>query len=122
MAKAKQSDWDKINTIPPEIFKQQTYNTNEMKMTNTTNKTNMNNTIQTNPDVQWTERKPNNTTTWSETKRWIVAVIGLSCVVGFLSALIIYNLFWMALVGVLSVWLLGGMLMASKYIVDELLD
>ena len=45
---ARQLKQNQINTTPPEIFKQQTYNTNEMKMTDTMNKTNMNNNIQTN--------------------------------------------------------------------------
>jgi len=53
---AQQLEQNQINTTPPEIFKRQTYNTNEMKMTDTTNKTNMtdetNNNIQTNtPDT-----------------------------------------------------------------------
>ena len=80
------------------------------------------NTIQTQPDLIWTERKPENTTTWSENKRWLAAVIGLLCVVGFVSALIIYNLIWHAIVGVLGVWLLGMLLVAFKELVDDLID
>jgi len=75
----------------------------------TTEKTNMNNNIQTK-------------TTWSENKRWMAAVIGLLCVIGFISALVIYNLFWYVLVSIFGVWLLGVMLVASKDIVDDLID
>jgi hypothetical protein len=61
-------------------------------------------------------------TTWTENKRWTVAVIGLLCVIGFMSALVVYNLFWYVIVSVLCVWLLGVMLVASKDIVDDLID
>jgi hypothetical protein len=122
MVKAKQSDWDEINTTPPEIFKRQTYNTNEMKMTDTTNTTNMNNTIQTNQNVRWTERKPNNTVTWSENKRWLVAVIGLFCVIGIICGLIIYDLLLHVMVGVLGVWLLSMLLVVVKDLIDNLID
>jgi hypothetical protein len=117
LKRQKQHHQDLINK---HLMEQELKNT----MTEKTNMTddNTNNTIQTQPDLIWTERKPENTTTWSENKRWLVAVIGLLCVVGFVSALIIYNLIWMALVGVFGMWLLGGLLMASKYIVDELVD
>jgi hypothetical protein len=63
-----------------------------------------------------------NNTTWSENKRWTAAVIGLLCVIGFMSVLVIYNLFWYVIVSVLCVWLLGVMLVASKDIVDDLID
>lgn len=82
----------------------------------------MNDNIQTNPDVRWTERKPSNTVTWSENKRWLVAVIGLLCVIGFVSALFVYDLFWYAIIGVSGVWLLGVLLTLSKNIVDALID
>jgi protein-S-isoprenylcysteine O-methyltransferase Ste14 len=78
--------------------------------------------IKTNPDVRWTERKPENTTKWSENKRWLVAVIGLLSVIGIMCTLAIYNLFWYAILGVLGVWLLGVLLLASKDIVDDLID
>jgi ABC-type siderophore export system fused ATPase/permease subunit len=61
-------------------------------------------------------------TTWSENKRWLAAVIGLLCVIGFMSALVVYNLFWYVIVSVLGIWLLGVMLVASKDIVDDLID
>ena len=61
-------------------------------------------------------------TTWTENKRWTAAVIGLSCVIGFMSALVVYNLFWYVIVSVLGIWLLGVMLVASKSIVDDLID
>jgi ABC-type siderophore export system fused ATPase/permease subunit len=61
-------------------------------------------------------------TTWTENKRWTAAVIGLLCVIGFMSVLVIYNLFWYVIVSVLCVWLLGVMLVASKDIVDDLID
>ena len=72
-----------------------------------------------------TEKTNNNIqtkTTWTENKRWTAAVIGLLCVIGFMSALVIYNLFWYVIVSVLCVWLLGVMLVASKDIVDDLID
>ena len=98
----------------------------EQELKNTTSeKTNMtddDSNIQTQPDLIWTERKANNTTTWTENKRWTAAVIGLLCVIGFMSALVIYNLFWYVIVSVLCVWLLGVMLVASKDIVDDLID
>jgi hypothetical protein len=54
-----QRELNKINTIPPEIFKQQTYNTNEMKTTDTTNMTDkINNTIQTNTTDTNTNHPP----------------------------------------------------------------
>jgi hypothetical protein len=52
----------------------------------------------------------------------MAAVIGLLCVIGFMSALVIYNLFWYVIVSVLGLWLLGVMLVASKDIVDDLID
>ncbi len=61
-------------------------------------------------------------TRWSENKRWLAAVIGLLCVIGFISVLVIYNLFWYVLVSIFGVWLLGVMLVASKDIVDDLID
>jgi uncharacterized membrane protein YbhN (UPF0104 family) len=61
-------------------------------------------------------------TTWTENKRWMAAVIGLSCVIGFMSVLVVYNLFWYVLVSIFGVWLLGVMLVASKDIVDDLID
>ncbi len=79
------------------------------QMTEKTNTNNTNNNIQTK-------------TTWSENKRWLVAVIGLLCVIGFMSALVVYNLFWYVLVSIFGVWLLGVMLVASKDIVDDLID
>ena len=63
-----------------------------------------------------------NKTTWTENKRWTAAVIGLLCVIGFMSALVVYNLFWYVLVSIFGVWLLGVMLVASKDIVDDLID
>jgi hypothetical protein len=63
-----------------------------------------------------------NNTRWSENKRWLAAVIGLSCVIGFMSVLVVYNLFWYVLVSIFGVWLLGVMLVASKDIVDDLID
>jgi hypothetical protein len=63
-----------------------------------------------------------NNMTWTENKRWLAAVIGLLCVIGFMSVLVIYNLFWYVLVSILCVWLLGVMLVASKDIVDDLID
>jgi uncharacterized membrane protein YbhN (UPF0104 family) len=84
----------------------------QMEKEQTTEKTNMTNT---NNNIQ-------TKTTWSENKRWTVAVIGLLCVIGFMSALVIYNLFWYVIVSVLCVWLLGVMLVASKDIVDDLID
>jgi hypothetical protein len=80
------------------------------------------NLIKTNPDVRWTERKPKKTTKWPENKRWLVAVIGLLSVIGIMCTLAIYNLFWYAILGVLCVWLLGVLLLASKDIVDDLID
>ncbi len=74
-----------------------------------TEKTNTNNNIQTK-------------TTWSENKRWLVAVIGLFCVIGFMSALVVYNLFWYVLVSIFGVWLLGMLLVVSKDLVDDLID
>jgi hypothetical protein len=97
----------------------------EMELENTTSeKTNItenDSNIQTQPDLIWMERKANNTT-WTENKRWTAAVIGLLCVIGFMSALVIYNLFWYVLVSIFGVWLLGVMLVASKDIVDDLID
>jgi len=61
-------------------------------------------------------------TTWSENKRWLAAVIGLLCVIGFMSALVVYNLFWYAIASILCVWLLGVLLVMSKDIVDDLID
>lgn len=63
-----------------------------------------------------------NNMTWTENKRWTAAVIGLLCVIGFMSVLVIYNLFWYVLVSIFGVWLLGVMLVASKDIVDDLID
>ena len=78
---------------------------------------------------QMTEKtKTNNTNniqtkiTWTENKRWLAAVTGLSCVIGFISVLVIYNLFWYVLVSIFGVWLLGVMLVVSKDIVDDLID
>ncbi len=59
---------------------------------------------------------------WTENKRWLAAVIGLLCVIGFISALVVYNLYWYVIVSVLCVWLLGVLLVASKDIVDDLID
>jgi hypothetical protein len=61
-------------------------------------------------------------TTWTENKRWTVAVIGLLCVIVFMSVLVVYNLFWYVITSILCVWLLGVMLVASKSIVDDLID
>jgi uncharacterized membrane protein YbhN (UPF0104 family) len=63
-----------------------------------------------------------NNTTWTENKRWLAAVIGLSCVIGFMSALVIYNLFWYVITSILCVWLLGVLLVMSKDIVDNLIN
>lgn len=78
---------------------------------------------------QMTEKtKTNNTNniqtkiTWTENKRWLAAVIGLLGVIGFISALVVYNLYWYVIVSVLCVWLLGVLLVASKDIVDDLID
>jgi hypothetical protein len=43
-------------------------------------------------------------------------------VIGFVCGLVIYNLFWYALVSSLCVWLFGVMLVASKSVVDDLID
>ena len=116
LKRQKQHHQDLINK---HLMEQELKNTTIEK----TNITENNSNIQTQPDVIWFERKPNNNnTTWTENKRWIAAVIGLSCVIGFISALVVYNLHWYVIVGVLCVWLLGVMLVASKYIVDELID
>jgi CHASE3 domain sensor protein len=63
-----------------------------------------------------------NNTTWTENKRWTVAVIGLLCVIGFMSVLVIYNLFWYVITSILCVWLLGVLLVMSKDIVDNLIN
>jgi hypothetical protein len=133
MAKAKQSDLDAWGDHVEEYSKRQKQLHQELvnrklmeqELKNTTSeKTNMtddDNTIQTQPYVIWTERKPNNIT-WTENKRWLVAVTGLLCVIGFVSVLFVYNLFWYAILGILCVWLLGVMLAMSKDIVDDLID
>ena len=133
MAKVKQSDLEAWGDHVEEYSKRQKQlhqelvdkKLMEMELENTTSeKTNItenDSNIQTQPDLIWFERKPNNIT-WTENKRWTAAVIGLLCVIGFMSALVIYNLFWYVIVSVLCVWLLGVMLVASKYIVDELID
>jgi hypothetical protein len=116
LKRQKQLHQDLINK---HLMEQELKNT----MTEKTNITDDDSNIQTQPDLIWFERKPNNNnTTWTENKRWVAAVIGLSCVIGFMSALVVYNLFWYVILGVLCVWLLGVMLVASKYIVDELID
>jgi hypothetical protein len=84
----------------------------QMEKEQTTDKTNMTNT---NNNIQ-------TKTTWTENKRWTAAVIGLLCVIGFMSVLVIYNLHWYVIVSVLGLWLLGVMLVASKDIVDDLID
>ncbi len=84
----------------------------QMEKEQTTEKTNITNTNNN------TQTK----TTWTENKHWLAAVIGLLCVIGFISALVIYNLFWYVLVSIFGVWLLGVMLVASKDIVDDLID
>ncbi len=134
MAKVKQSDLDAWGDHVEEYSKRQKQLHQELvnkklmeqELKNTTSeKTNItenDSNIQTQPDLIWFERKPENTTTWSENKRWLAAVIGLSCVIGFISALVVYNLYWYVLVSIFGVWLLGVMLVASKDIVDDLID
>jgi hypothetical protein len=72
--------------------------------------------------IEMTNNTIQTKTTWTENKRWTAAVIGLLCVIGFMSVLVIYNLFWYVLVSIFGVWLLGVMLVASKDIVDDLID
>lgn len=135
MAKVKQSDLDAWGDHVEEYSKRQKQLHQdlinkylmEQELKNTTSeKTNItenDSNIQTQPDLIWTERTPNNNkTTWSENKRWLAAVIGLLCVIGFISVLVVYNLFWYVLVSIFGVWLLGVMLVASKDIVDDLID
>jgi Fe2+ transport system protein B len=130
MAKVKQSDLDAWGDHVEEYSKRQKQlhqdlinkHLMEQELKNTMTEK-MNNNIQTNPDVRWTERKTNNTTTtWTENKRWLATVIGLLCVMGFMYVLFIYNLFLHAMAGVLGVWLLGMLLLAFKDIVDDLID
>jgi hypothetical protein len=105
--------------INKHLMEQELKNTTIEKTNITENDSN----IQTQPDLIWTERKTNNTrVTWTENKRWIAAVVGLLGVIGFISVLVIYNLFWYVLVSIFGVWLLGVMLVASKDIVDDLID
>ncbi len=114
LKRQKQLHQDLINK---HLMEQELKNTIAEKTNITENDSN----IQTQPDLIWFERKPNNIT-WTENKRWLAAVIGLLCVIGFISALVIYNLYWYVLVSIFGVWLLGVMLVASKDIVDDLID
>lgn len=81
----------------------------QMEKEQTTDKMNTNNNTQTK-------------TTWTENKRWLAAIIGLLCVVGFVSVLFVYNLFLHVLAGVLGVWLLSMLLVVFKDLVDDLID
>jgi membrane-bound ClpP family serine protease len=90
-------------------------------MTEKTNITDDDSNIQTQPDLIWTERKPNNIT-WTENKRWMAAIIITLGTVGFMSGL--YMMGWLlnVLVGTLVLWLVIMIISLVKHLVDELID
>jgi membrane-bound ClpP family serine protease len=97
----------------------------EQELKNTTSeKTNItddDSNIQTQPDVIWFERKPNNIT-WTENKRWLAAIIIILGTIGFMSGL--YMMGWLlnVLFGILVLWMVVVMISMVKCLVDELID
>jgi membrane-bound ClpP family serine protease len=133
MAKAKQSDLEAWGDHVEEYSKRQKQLHQELvnrklmeqelenTMTEKTNITDDDSNIQTQPDLIWTERKPNNIT-WTENKRWLAAMIITLGTVGFMSGL--YMMGWLlnVLVGTLVLWLVIMIISLVKHLVDELID
>jgi hypothetical protein len=85
----------------------------QMEKEQTTEKTNTNNNIQTK-------------TTWSDTKRWIAAVIATSCTFGFMY----WFMYWLYTIGylihfgiyTLLTWLVIMIVFIVKHLIDDLID
>lgn len=90
-----------------------------------TNKINNNNT-QTQQDilsnVTWSERKPDRTTTWSENKRWVVAILGVLGLIGLVTIFYMLGVLFYAALGVVMLWGICMMTLMAKTAVDEILD